>query len=431
MPASTSAVATAAPPQTETGRPATLGSRWKIAAVICLIIGIVGGFVIGRHDGFNQGAALRRELPSGSVLCRPGPWGDLSYTSFIIAAPDSVLPVDSMESAGTRWFFKAYTAATFSALLQSTTLTPDQQRALLDPAVMHAQPDGVILTPTPDEIFSLTDDARGVLYQTLAQFPENETQFRYIRQDTLADRFAPDSGVSASTVALFKSLCYARDNYFILSGIPALLSRVPSQGEKLAVLKALSQERTMLLRLRVTPGSDVPALTGYWGKGVWNTDVQTILQSLTNVENGSWISILMVLPPLPTEQIYDYPAADDSTADALPVSRGATWTALNFFHDTPDPSFADPKGVLLELRSKYFPATGDPRYGDLVIFSKADGTLVHMAVYIADDICFTKNGSTALDPWLLKSTQELTERYSCQLQPGEQLSVSYYRSKYM
>ena len=64
-----------------------------------------------------------------------------------------------------------------------------------------------------------------------------------------------------------------------------------------------------------------------------------------------------------------------------------------------------------------------------VIFSSPSGTLVNAAVYIADDICFAKNGTTVLDPWMLKTTQELLERYNCQLPPGQTLSVSYFRSK--
>jgi hypothetical protein len=416
-----SAIATAAPPQSGVRRPWGISSKWTAAAIVCLIVGIVGGFLLGRQQGFERGANLRRELPNGSVLCRPGPWGDLSYTTFNIAAPDAMLPPHDFEAAGTHWFFKGYTPVSFAALLRSTSLPAGQQQALLAPAVLNAQSDGVTLNPTPDQIISLPDDTRALLYQTAAQYPENAGQMEYIRRDTL--------GISPDTVTLFQHLSVVRGNYYIFSGLSALLSRVPTNGEKVRFLKALSLQRTMMLRLRVTPKSDVAALSEYWAKAAWNTDVQTILQSLTSIPNGSWISILMVLPPLPTQQLYDYPSPTDSTAIGTPVNRCGTWSALNFFNDTPDPTFGDPQAVLQELRNKYFPATGDPRYGDLVLFTKPDGSLVHAAVYIADDICFTKDGNTILDPWMLKSTQELTERYDCQLAPGQEVAVSYYRSK--
>src|SRR5271166_602416 len=139
MPAPSTAIATEAPPHTGATAPANFGPRWTVASIICLIIGIVGGFLVGRQAGFLQGAAHRRELPNGSVLCKAGPWGDLSYTSFTIAAPDAMLPLLEPEAAGTDWFFKGYTPASFGALLQSTSLSADQQRALLDPTVLHAQ----------------------------------------------------------------------------------------------------------------------------------------------------------------------------------------------------------------------------------------------------------------------------------------------------
>jgi hypothetical protein len=430
MPATSAAIgSTAAPQSAEAQRPVKNGSRWAVAGIVCLIVGIVGGFIGGREAGFQQGASERRELPNGSVLCKPGPWGDLSYTSFTIAAPDAMLPVKEMEAAGTQWFLKGYTPAAFAAFLAFTSLSPDQQRALLAPGVCQAQGGGVILRPTPDQVISLPDDARAILYQTLAQFPENAAQMFYIRRDTLSDRFAPDSGVSADTVALFRRLCFVRGNYLVFSGLPALLSRLPAAADKLHFVKALSLQRTMLLRLRVTPRSDIPELAEYWAKSAWNTDVQTILQSLTTIKNGTWMSILMVLPPLPTEQLYDYPAPNDGTAPTAPINRDSAWTALNFFNDTPDSTFANPRNVMEELKAKYFPAVGDPRYGDVVLLCKPDGTLLHAAVYIADDICFTKTGNTALDPWMLKTTQELVDRYDCQLPPGQALTVSYFRSK--
>jgi len=405
-----------------------LSTRWTVIGFLSLLLGIAGGFLAGKHNGFDNAASRRRELPNGAILCKPGPWGDLSYTPFTIAAPDDLLPVSAIEANGTHWIFQGFTASTLATLLQSTSLTADQQRALLDPSILHPLADGVELTPTPDMVLSLPDDARAALYQTLAQIPENASDFQFIAQDTLDARFA-DSGVSPDTLALFKHLACPRGNYLIFSGLPALLSRLTDASEKVRFLKALTSQRTMMLRLHVTPYTDVQALTQYWGKGDAATDVQTILQSLTTVSNGSWISILMVLPPLPTGELYDYPGPIDTTLPVSPILRDANWTTFNFFHEVPDPNFARPEPVQQELRDNYFPATGDPRYGDVILFSKPDGTIIHSAVYIADDLCFTKNGSTAFDPWMLESIADLTDRFSCELPPDQQVTVSYFRSK--
>jgi hypothetical protein len=403
-------------------------NRFAVLGILGLIIGILAGFVTGRRVGFNEGADRRRQLPNGSILCKPGPWGDLSYTPFTIAAPDDLLPVRTLEANGTRWFFKGYTADSFVTLLQSTSLTPDQQHAFLTPAVFHIHPDGIALTPSPDLVISLPEDARGKFYQVLAQFTENENEIDFIHKDTLDERFS-GSGVSPETLALFKRLSYQQGDYFVFSGLAAVLSRLPSYQEKLQFVKALTRQRTMLLRLHITPKSDVAALTQYWGKGCWNTDVGTIIQSLTEIPTGTWMNILMVLPPLPTAEIYDYPNIVDNPLDGPPVNRDCHWTSLNFFRDVADPNFGKAGYVFQDLKENYAPAPGDPLYGDIVLFARPDGSIIHSAVYIADDICFTKNGSTVIHPWMLATTSDLLEQYSFQMPPGQKLTVSYFRSK--
>lgn len=405
-----------------------LASRSTCIAFGCIVLGILGGFLAGRHIGFEQAADRRRQLPNGSILCKPGPWGDLSYTPFNIAAPDDLLPVRSIEAKGTDWVLKGCTTDSFITLLQSTSLGAEQQRAFLAPAVLHVRPDGIELTPPPELVFALPEDAREKLYRVIAQCPENDGQIHFIHLDTLDDRFS-GSGVSANTLAMFRQLCCQRGNYLVFSGLPALLSRLPAYDEKLHFVKALTRQRTMLLRLHITPKSDTDALAQYWGKGCWGTDVRTFLQSLTTIPNGTWMSILMVLPPLPTEEIYDYPTVTDNPLAGPPVNRDCHWTSLNFFRDVPDPNFGKTEFVMRELKENYFPDPGDPLYGDLVLFSKPDGTVIHSAVYIADDICFTKNGSTVIHPWMLSTMSDLIDQYSFEVDPGQKLTVSYFRSK--
>lgn len=388
------------------------------------------GYLAGHHLGFQEGADRRRQSPNGSILCKPGPWGDLSYTPFTIAAPDVLLPIRTLEANGTRWFFKGYTPDSFVSLLQSTNLTPDQQHALLAPAVFHPQPGGISLTPPPNLVIAIPDDARAQLYQVLGQFGENENEIYFIHKDTIEERFT-GSGVSLDTLALFKHLSYQSGNYFVFSGLPALLSRLPTYQQKVQFVKALTRQRTMLLRLHITPASDIQALTEYWGKGCWNTDVGTILQSLTAIRTGTWMNILMVLPPLPTEEIYDYPTIADNPLNGPPVNRDCHWTSLNFFRDVADSDFGKPEYVLKELKENYSLAPADPRYGDVVIFSKPDGSIVHSAVYIADDICFTKNGSSVVSPWMLATIPDLTDQYSFMVPPGQSLTVQYFRSTRM
>jgi hypothetical protein len=275
---------------------------------------------------------------------------------------------------------------------------------------------------------SLPYDARAKLYEILAQSPENESQLYLVHKDIVDEQFTT-SNLSPNALNFFKQLSYQSGDYYLFSGLSALLSQLSSPEEKLRFVKAITSQRTMLLRLHITPKSDLPDLIGYWGKGSWNTDVGTIMQSLSAIRNGTWMNILMVLPPLANKELYEYPTDLDDPLDGPLVNRDSAWTSLNFFRDVPEPNFGKPDEALEELKENYSLAPADPRYGDLVLFSKPDGTIVHSAVYIADDICFSKNGSTVADAWILVTISDLIERYSFQVSPGQLLLVSYYRNK--
>jgi hypothetical protein len=402
-------------------------SRLTGITIASLIAGFAAGFLPASHFGFSTASDRSRLLP-GSVRCKPGPWGDLAYTPFTIAAPDDLLPIRSIEARGTHWFFHGYTADALVALLQSTSLSPDQQRELLSPEVMHVQPDGIDLTPSPDFVISMPDDARNKLVTILAEFPEAEKEFPIIASDTV-DQLFTANGVAPSTVALFKRLCCPRGNYLVVSSLPALLSRLPTYEEKRGLAKAITSQRTMLLRLHVTPRTDINALAQYWGRGSWDTDVRTIFQTLPSNSDGAWLSITLVLPPLPSAEIYNFQTVEDNPLSGPAVNRDCAWTALNFFNESPDPRFGTFPAVLHELQSNYVAVPDAPRYGDVIFFSKPDGSVVHAAVYMADNICFTKNGSGIVNPWMLSTIQDVTEHYAYQLQPGQNLKVSYYRNK--
>jgi len=401
--------------------------RLPVRAAGVILLSLVA-FFAGRQLGSKQGAAPRLDLPPGSIRCRPGPWGELAYTPFTIAAPDELLPVRAIEARGTHWFLTGYTADTFVTLLQSTSLSPARQQAFLSPAVLHVQPDGIDLTPAPDMVFSLPDDARAKIYDILAQPSAVTTELNILPLDTLDERFSA-GGVSPRTVQLFNQICCRRGNYVLFSGMAALYARLGSYDEKLRFLKSITRQRTMFLHLHITPSSDVDALARYWSKGCWDTDVRTVLQSLTTIPSGTWMNILIILPPLPTAEIYTYRFIPDNPLDGPPIHRDCHWTTFNFFRDKPDPNFGTEAYVRRELQDNYYPVPGDAAYGDVVLFSKPDGTIIHSAVYIADDICFTKDGADPVQPWMLSTISNLVTTYTSLLQPGEKLSLGYYRNK--
>ncbi len=126
--------------------------------------------------------------------------------------------------------------------------------------------------------------------------------------------------------------------------------------------------------------------------------------------------------------MFVYPLPDNPLNGPAP-QRDCHWTSINFFQDTPDEQSGNPAFFMQKLKEDYIPAAGDPRYGDIALFTKPSGAVVHSAVYLAGDILYTKNGATFTYPWMLETLSDLLKQYSFQVEPDEKLVVNYFRNK--
>jgi len=395
-----------------------------LSKALLILAGIAIGISVARFFPKKEKAAkIAEEL---GTRVKPGPWGELYTVPFIISAPDEILPIRAIESAGTHWVFKNCTALEISHLLEFADLPESMRSALLAPAVAHVKGIDLELTPPPEIVVTLPEKARQVIYRKLAQFPENRSAFSFIHKDTLGIRF-DDSGITKDTLALFRTLCCEHGDYLVFGGLPAMLAQIPDYGEKVRFMKALTRQKTMLLRLRVTKDSDIGALSQYWGKGTWAPNIRTILKGIERVPGGTFMSLMTLLPPLPSSQLYFYPIESGGQT----VVHDCHWSSLNFFRDVSDAVAVNPETFARDLAANYFPITGDPRYGDIIVMTKPDGEIVHSAVFIADEIVFTKNGATVAYPWMFATIPDLMKQYSFLGTDGQQLKLRYFRSKSM
>ena len=94
---------------------------------------------------------------------------------------------------------------------------------------------------------------------------------------------------------------------------------------------------------------------------------------------------------------------------------------MNFFRAKPDNRFLDFAYVQRVLKSDYKQIDGPPIYGDVISLQNATGTPVHMCVYLADDVVFTKNGHDHIEPWLLMKLPDILAQYPA--------GVAIYRNK--
>lgn len=403
-----------------------LPGRRSLVLAAVLLAGAAMGAGISQFVAHRQ-ATCQRSRPAVGELAKPGPWGELSRASFTIAAPEEALPVRALAARRTHWLFPSAMESEVRALLANAEVPPGMRDSLLLPENVTAGADGLDVAPPLAWLAELPADVRKQLYHQLAQIPTIAGGFTYVHKETLDERFA-DSGVDSETLELFHDLCAEQGDYLVFTGLETMLAELPVYDQKVRFLKALTRQKTMLLQLYVGPESDLDALANYWGKGSNTTDVRTKLQSLAKVKGGAWIGITLLLPPLPRAEIYTYPLiGENPAAGSGAATRDCHWTSLNFFRQTPDQSFSNAQSVQEEFRKAYCAATGDPQYGDVVLLSKPDGTPVHSAVYVADDIVFTKNGATVVSPWMLSTLPDMLKRYSFQVSPDQRLTVTYLR----
>jgi hypothetical protein len=92
------------------------------------------------------------------------------------------------------------------------------------------------------------------------------------------------------------------------------------------------------------------------------------------------------------------------------------WTSLNFFRLDFDDNLATVEGATKAFQEGYYEIVGPPRLGDVLFFSLPSGEGIHSCVYIADDIVFTKNGTSLSAPWLLMSLSDAMAYYTSSME---------------
>jgi hypothetical protein len=355
-------------------------------------------------------AGVSFHLPSSTndndpvYLAQPGPWGKLIVTRIEIESPDQLALEAAPGLPPTQWFFDGYTPAQLETFFTGCDLTAAQRVELADTNAWRVATNGVTIFPAQELVLGLNVAARLKIYYVLAVSEENPFHYApYVyRGGELAEWFG-DSGVSPAVSNLVAQLVYKRGEGLCFSDLPLVLPLVMNRTERYSLLKTLSRSATMMVSLYVNPGSDVPTLEQYWERGNHKKDLGPLLDSLSLIKDGMTLDIVHLLPTFARERLYTYPAAADAGHDCF-------WTALNFFRAVPDEKFLDNTACMKELETNYA-AVAKPVFGDVILLLRPDNTPIHAAVFIADNIVFTKNGGSEGQPWLLMEWDDMMAHY--------------------
>ena len=196
------------------------------------------------------------------------PWGQLITRDIDLQQPEEYVAYETGTQRVETWLFTGTTPAQVKVILQSCGLTPAQiERALSAPLATYTNATTDI-RPDDDLVFSLTPAMRTKLYSAIAQSSGssgNELfQFPFCFPGNSFETRIDTTKVSPATLAMVRKLLYPRGDAQCFSDLRTVLKKIADDRERLELVKMLSHQSAVLLRIRVWPDTDVDKLIGYW-----------------------------------------------------------------------------------------------------------------------------------------------------------------------
>ncbi len=371
--------------------------------------------------------SAKTETDGRATRAAPGPWGNLECIRIAIEPPEEAVFVRPEDEAPPRWYFRGFTLETLRELFAGAGFTLEQVAVLLAQTKLDSATGVPVVSPTPEFVLGMTPATRQMIYRVLAAYPENGPQrFPCAMQPKYLEERLDQGELPPAILTDIRRMLYPYGNVLLFADANVLMPRLANPHEKIHLLKMLSRKNTLLVYLQVSPTSNVDDLTEYWGIGGRSKDIRPLLESLRRTPGGASLDITHLLPRFARERLYTFPF---SSGPKIEASRDCHWSCLNFFNSQPDDRYANGALAINTIRDGYYAISTGAHLGDLVLVLTPDDRLVHSAVYVADDIVFTKNGAKAGHPWMLMKIQDMVELFSGAFQAEGPLHILYYRKR--
>ena len=395
-------------------------NRWLFYtfALICLIL----AGLLWKHD-FDTS-----ELHGTKPLIRSGPWGDLQEWDLRLEhAPEFA---SSSSVSQPPWGLGTLSPQSVQDLLRQSGCS-EQQTALLMRGLSRTPEGRTTLVPDREALLSLSPEVRSKLYLSIARDPLNGIMATpvLVPDGKLKRVFVSHPHLYPKVKDLMGKLCYRRNGFTYFSDVDFVKSQLESEKDKVDFQRAISGIEAVNARLIIRDDTDIDKPINYWGvamNGVLLKDLRPFFEAEKALPHGGTLSILYVLPPMARARLFTSPLPPDPRhpEQALPNCH---WTALNFFKATPDDQLTNNEYAAKYLLSNYYQIENPGMAGDLVLLKDKKGEVIHSAVFLADDLVFTKNGVTHAQPWILMHIKEMAAHYSA-IDP---VDICFYRQRGM
>jgi hypothetical protein len=352
---------------------------------------------------------------------RKGPWGELLTQEIKLERPAEYISMEVKSPEPESWYFDKRTPAQVAELLTANGLTAAEVTAQLTPNHIKTTGTTTVVTPDEDFLFSLKPELRQKLFGSLYGLGvETYIDYPFIFPKDSIEAIYADARLQPDDVALLKHLVYPVTNSVRLTDYNLLLRRIPTAARRSIMAKVLSLQPAVLARLCVRTDSDIDKIASYWGNmnNVRFTDMRPMLEALKGLPNGGTVSLMYFLPPFARARLYTYPLPSQPGDPVMDCH----WSTFNFSNIEPDNRYNNATFTVDYIKSNYYPIDSPSIYGDILLFANDKSEIKHSAVYLADDLAFTKYGNNYRQPWMIVRIADMQAMY-----PG--LKPVFYRKK--
>jgi hypothetical protein len=344
----------------------------------------------------------------GPAPGQTSPWGELVVRDIKLKPPEEYLAFELQHITPPAWNFDGTSVDHVREVMLSSGLTEEQVSGALTSA--KSCNGATMVSPDNNLVLSLSPQTRAKLYHELGRNNGNEHMrfpFCYSKGE-FEEAFAAEK-ISPTTTALVKKLLYARGGLQCFSDYELVLLQIKEKPEQMRLLSVLSSESAVMAGVRIRPDTDIEKLLGYWvwPGGIRIKDVQPLLESLKSVPDGR-VGLVYLLPQFARQRLYTFPMPSRPGDPAMDCH----WSTMNFFNEVPDDHFTNPAYTVKYLETNYYQIAAPTKYGDIILFLDGNSNnAIHSAVYLADDLVFTKNGNNMAQPWMIMHLRDLTTKY--------------------
>jgi hypothetical protein len=357
---------------------------------------------------------------------KSGPWGRLQCYKFYLEAPENLTAKFKLPSPISRWSVPRSLLGELPEIFSQAGLKQEFIKSLLDPARMTLTEKMAYLFPKEEDLEDMTSESRTAVYGMLAKYPGNEFhQYPIFFLTPTVAEWAEGSGLPEHIIETLHHYAYYRGGTLAFSDAPVLMRVSRSEAEARLVTQKLTRIQTVFARLEVDSSTDIPTVLNYWsmGLGLRRKELEPLLTALTHTQGVQHLDLLHLLPPLSRKYLYSYPGSDLAMMGRLPDCH---WATLNFFNAAAEQHYLDERLATTAILENFDRVNPPYRFGDVLMFVTPDEYARHSCNYVADDLVYTKNGSSLMQPFMLMHLSDLSRLY--EVESGK-MSIVGFRHK--